>query len=548
MHAITNSGGVAEHDTAPAATLPRRKPLGTSYDEVPYESHPFAQTHPDRLATVATLFGMRPAPIDRCRVLELGCAGGGNLIPMALALPNSHFLGIDLSPRQIAEGQKVVSALGLDNIELRHLSILDVGAETGLFDYILCHGVYSWVPAAVQDKILEVCSQNLAPGGVAYVSYNTYPGWHMSGLIRDMMCYHARRYSLPQARAGQSRALLDFLAGAVAHQPSAYSSLLREGVELLRKGSDSYLLHEYLEAVNDPLYFHEFMERATARGLQYLGEAQFSAMVPDKFPREVADTLKQLSSDLIEMEQFMDFLRNRRFRQTLLCHQDVPLQRNLGPASLADLSLASPLRPVSATPDVRSEAPEEFRGSGDGTTSTANPLVKAALLHLAECWPRAVPFAALRSAARARLGMTAEQDAAGVAQDTRALGLNFLHLYTANLVELHVHCLPFELEPGERPLASPLARHQATAGTAVTNLRHEWVRLNPFDCQVLRHLDGSRGRAALLDVLTRLAKEGLLTVHQKGQPVPDPGEVRRVLGQTLDQSLLRLARNALLMG
>src|SRR5262249_56994216 len=135
----------------------------TSYDEVPYESLPFAQTHPDRLASVATLFGMRPAPADRCRVLELGCARGGNLIPLALALPQGRFLGIDLSGRQVADGQKVVAALDLTNIELKQLSINEVDAGWGPFDYIICHGVYSWVPPAVQDKILEVCATNLAP-------------------------------------------------------------------------------------------------------------------------------------------------------------------------------------------------------------------------------------------------------------------------------------------------------------------------------------------------------------------------------------------------
>src|SRR5262249_13699905 len=156
-----------------------------------------AQTHPDRLATVATLFGMRPAAVDCCRVLELGCAAGGNLIPMAQALPGSSFLGIDLSARQVAEGAKVVAALGLTNVALRRQRILDVDESWGTFDYILCHGVSSWVPAPVQDRILHICSANLAPAGVAYVSYNTYPGWHLSGMIRDMMCYHARRYATP---------------------------------------------------------------------------------------------------------------------------------------------------------------------------------------------------------------------------------------------------------------------------------------------------------------------------------------------------------------
>jgi tRNA G46 methylase TrmB len=76
------------------------------------------QTHPDRLATLATLFGLRPAPPQRCRVLELGCGDGGNLIPMALALPDASFVGVDAAPKAIARGQGVVAELGLANVTL----------------------------------------------------------------------------------------------------------------------------------------------------------------------------------------------------------------------------------------------------------------------------------------------------------------------------------------------------------------------------------------------------------------------------------------------
>src|SRR5262249_14504487 len=156
-----------------------------SYDEVPYDSLPFAESHPDTLATVATLLGMTPAPVTRCRVLELGCAGGGNLIPMAWALPESHFLGIDLSQRQIADGHQAVAAMDLANIELRHASIMDVDSSFGAFDYILAHGVYSWVPAEVQEKTLEICRRNLASQGVAYISFNSYPGWRGLRILRE---------------------------------------------------------------------------------------------------------------------------------------------------------------------------------------------------------------------------------------------------------------------------------------------------------------------------------------------------------------------------
>ena len=164
--------------------------LRTSYDAVPYESNFIPQTHPERLAMVATMFGWRSAPANHCRVLELGCASGGNLLPMAEQLPESSFLGIDLSSVQIARGQELLTKSGLKNVELRQLSILAVGPDLGTFDYIICHGVYSWVPEIVREKILAICKENLNPEGIAYVSYNTLPGWHLRQHPRHALLPH----------------------------------------------------------------------------------------------------------------------------------------------------------------------------------------------------------------------------------------------------------------------------------------------------------------------------------------------------------------------
>src|SRR4051812_29874367 len=97
-----------------------------SYEEVPYHAKPLYPTHPDCVATLGTLLGMTPAPVVGCRVLELGCATGGNLLPMAAALPGATFVGIDLSPGQIAVGRQVADRLGLTNLKLEALSILDI--------------------------------------------------------------------------------------------------------------------------------------------------------------------------------------------------------------------------------------------------------------------------------------------------------------------------------------------------------------------------------------------------------------------------------------
>ncbi len=526
---------------------PRELPMSaaerTSYDDVPYASFPFPQTHPDRLATVATLLGLAPPPPDRGRVLELGCAAGGNLIPMAVALPDASFVGIDLSARQIDDGLQTVRALGLDNVELKHLSILDVDDDAGRFDYVICHGVFSWVPREVQDKVLSVCARNLSADGVAYVSYNTYPGWRLRGMIRDMMVYHAGRFDGPAARVAQARGLLDFLAGAVAGQNTSYSSLLQSEVELLRRQSDAYLFHEHLEKDNEPLYFHQFAERAAARGLRYLGEADLTVMVPANFPPGVEQVLQQLSPDLIHIEQYMDFLRNRTFRQTLLCHADREPVYRIHPDRVAGLHVASPAQPVSAA-DLRPGVVEQFRGTDGVTLSARDPVVKAAMRYLAEAWPRAVPFGQLLEEARGRLG-----DAAG-AEDARLLGESLLSFYaqaSTRLVELHA-CPPrFAAEVSERPAASPLARLQAEKGNQVTNLRHELMTLQEFDRQLLRLLDGQRDRPALVEAMTGLAEEGVLVVQDGGRLVRDAGRLRELMGRAADQQLPALARAALLV-
>src|SRR5688572_30116936 len=113
------------------------------YDEMPYGDYAFASTHPDRLAAVATLHGLTPPPLETCRVLELGCASGGNLIPMAITMPHAQFTGIDISPRQVARGEETIAALGLENIRLETADIVAFSAPPGSFDYVLCHGVYS---------------------------------------------------------------------------------------------------------------------------------------------------------------------------------------------------------------------------------------------------------------------------------------------------------------------------------------------------------------------------------------------------------------------
>jgi SAM-dependent methyltransferase len=145
------------------------------YDSVTYPSFSFIDTHPDRLASMAILHGLSPAPVERCRVLEIACNEGANLIPMAYAIPTSEFVGFDLARLPIERGQERIRELGLRNVRLFESNLLDAGTELGQFDYIIAHGLYAWVPEPVRDRLLALCGELLTPDGVAFVSYNAKP-------------------------------------------------------------------------------------------------------------------------------------------------------------------------------------------------------------------------------------------------------------------------------------------------------------------------------------------------------------------------------------
>ncbi len=527
---------------------PASPPAGpNTYDAVPYLSFPFVQSHPDRIATVASLFGLLPARADSCRLLELGCASGGNLIPLALNLPGSRFLGVDLSERQIAVGRQTVEALGLKNIELRQASILDVDDSYGQFDYIVAHGIYSWVPDEVKDKILEINARLLRPDGVGYVSYNTYPGWRVRGILRDLMFYHLDRFpdAGPREQISRARAVVEFLG----KPNNPFGTVMRQELELFRNLPDATVYHNHLEEHNDPVYFCEFVERLTARGLRYLGDAEPGTMIPWDFPAEIQQLLDGAAADQVQVEQYLDFLRNRAFRQTLVCHPHHQPNYNLRSDRVTALHVASPLKPVSPKPDLNSAAPERFAGPGNLEIQATEPIVKAALVSLAEAWPHTLPFDQLFLRARVRLTPGPYYDPEKVRKDGATLSQTLLTAFIRNavgLVELW-ECPPRCVLAGDRPAASPLARWQAFSGPQATNQRHQVVPLADLDRHLLALLDGNRDRPALLAGLLQRFREGALAIAHQGAKVSDESTAGRLLAQAIDQQLPRLAANSLLV-
>lgn len=517
-----------------------------AYDETPYDSYPFAMTHPYHLMTLAALFGLKaPAP-ENARVLELGCAGGGNIIPHAINYPGASFVGVDLSKVQIDHANTYKADLGLKNIEFHHCSITDVDQSFGKFDYILCHGVMSWVPESVRQKILEISSKNLNDNGVAYISYNTSPGWNTLRTLRDMMLYHSSMFTDVREKISQSRLVLEFVKDSLVGSNSVYAQMFENEVTALAKQSDYYLRHEHLEDENKPYYFHEFINQASQHGLQYLSDCSISTMYLGNMPPKVVEKL-QAVNDIIRTEQYMDFINNRRFRSTLLCHLAVNLNRAICNEDILKFNLVFnlvPEKPLSeATLSDPAESSKFFHNNNrESHLSSSSPVLKAILYTFSENISRPLSFDQLASLANKKLG---NKQLAEIKSEFLS---NAMKLVLQGYIEITLqHHQPVAVDM-KKPQATKLSLYQTakTNHAWVTNLQHKVVGVNLFEKLALSYMNGKNDKAKILELIVERIKQDKLVLSQEGQKIDDISNIHQQLVTDLDLTVSKFASNALL--
>ncbi len=529
-----------DSNMTPASPILARAP--NPYDLVPYESYPFSRSHIRHLHAMGRLFGLSPADVDGCRVLELGGASGGNLIPMAIDHPGSRFTGIDLSARQIEAGRRQIADLGLTNIELRAASIMEVDEGYGAFDYIVVHGVFSWVPAAVQDKVLAICRDRLAPDGIAVIDYNTLPGWGPWQALRETILQHGRRIADPLERLRYARRLLNAMRESVAQDQTPHGQTLCREIDRMLELSDWFLLHDHLEEDNTPIYFHQFVERATASGLAYLGEADLSAMHVRGLAAQ-ADYLS-MASDIVRQQQYLDLVQNRRFRLSLLGRAGARPNHSIAPERLWEFRWRAAIRPQARAEDIASAISGRlpFLDAGGKQRLRTSDRLSGAVYATLCGHDLPVPPAQVVRDAMDRFGIA---DEAGL---KAALLAPARDLAMTNVIELHTRPGRWVVGISERPLASRLARYQARHSTWLTSQRHEPVGADPAVREVIRHVDGRHSRAAIIAEMRKLAERGKLNLQHEGRQVMDRGALARLLPDLVDEVLAFLARNALLVG
>ena len=501
-----------------------------SYDHLPYDSVPIADTHPDGLRAIARLFGVTGKPAHACRVLELGCAGGGNLIPMAFYLPGSEFVGIDLAQHHIAEANGLIDEVQLGNVRVLHRSVTDDLSDLGEFDYIIAHGLFSWVPRPVQDRVLVVCARQLSANGIAYISYNTLPGWHARAGLRDMLLACCDKTAHASVRLSQAYALFDLLTPALRGQATPEAQGLLAEIDYLRRAPASYLYHEYLEETNEPLWFAEFMARAQAAGLDYLADAVLSTMLPATLGEATARELSGMA-DRLRVEQLMDYARLRKFRRTLLVRRGVAVDSAPDLEAFTSLAFHADLASDEEL-DFASDAPQTFRLSTGGECRIAHPLAKAAAMSLAMGYPDSTGWYQLLAAASALVAEHGDERFIG---EVARFQTEWFSLAAYQSVRLSAEARDFAAEVPDRPQAHALARAQARRGKVVASVRHAAVELDEFGALLVQQMDGRRDLDGLTDWL-------LQALQAAGRPVPE----RAALLAACHQLLWTLARAGLL--
>jgi SAM-dependent methyltransferase len=501
----------------------------------------------EHLEALAFLFGLdAPAPAT-ARVLELGCAAGGNLIPFAARHPAASALGVDLSTVQVSQGSAAIAHAGLSNIALKVFNIADIDASFGQFDYIVCHGVYSWVPGPVQDAILRICSENLTPNGVAYVSYNVYPGWKAREIVRDAMILRGGPRDTPEEKLSYARGMLEFLEQS-ARPDSVLKKTLEEAMPIVRGSNSYYLLHEFLEPCNEPCYFKEFAARADAHGLAYLCDAEPSTMFVQNYGEKVRDPLlRECGGSQIMMEQYLDFLVNRTFRQTLLVKQERArdIRYRLDPLRIRMLEFAGEFTTVDGGPltlDARDQPCHAIRNL---KVTLRLPVQKAVAQVLETSYPASVSAKDLIDAASRLTGEpldTAERVVMAMLEELLILGALRIRR-TRVPAAAAVFGLPQAL-PAVR--GAPGLALTAGANAQACNQWHEPVGLSLLERSLLPLLDGAHSHEALAEHLAAEVRADRLRFIKDEKPLTDPAQLKEFAQQQVALALRDLRRKALL--
>lgn len=464
----------------------------------PYNSKPFYYTHISHLEVVGLLHGLSPKASNNARVLELGCSDGGNLIPMSYEFPKSEFVGLDIDSVQIKKGQKIISDLNFQNLKLidQDLSTYTT-KEKQKFDYIIVHGLYSWVPPKVRDAILKLSADLLQENGLVYVSYNCALGSYYRDLIGDYVFYLTKSAKTLEDKVKIGRNALIKVSKILSASKDVKHIALANEINGLLSQPDWYLQHDLFAEDYKSFSLKEFTAEVTKAGLTYICDAQPDLMSTKHISDVLFKDINLADLTKIDKEHMLDHLKLISFRRSILMKRQVRDVSEFNEQAIEKMHFWACIKAESAKPDLLSNAPETFHTPSGRKLTFNNPIQKNAMVLLSERYPNAISFDELH-----RLVIKLTEN---TANDKRILLESILAGFVADIIRLMPRKESYTSIVSEKPVASVLARYQISSGSFfVSSLRHEQEQLSNEGGFLIQKLDGINTHDA---IITLYAKE-----------------------------------------
>jgi methyltransferase-like protein/SAM-dependent methyltransferase len=507
------------------------------YDEMPYHGYPFEYNRPENLRTVGALFGIDAPKLETARILELGCSDGGNLFRFAETFPKSYTLGVDLSKVEIENGQKTLDKLKLKNIDLKTMSITDLDESYGKFDYIICHGVFSWVPDFVKDSILEVSKKLLNKNGLAFISYNTLPGWNMINSVRELMMFHSSNFSDVKEKVVQSRAALGFIQESLEGIKTPHAEFMQSAAKVMADREDHYIRHEYLSEENKAFYFNEFIAKAREKDLEYVGDTDVHRMYIGNMPKKAIEKLGTIK-DIVRAEQYMDFLNNTQFRCTILSHKNATISRNITDETIQKFNYFCKVNPLNENINVEDNSSATFYldNNKNRTFESSNPEMKAVLMTLSQNIGNPLSVDEIVSNAN-KLSPKSHKEVIKA-----NINSNFGNLIFSGAIKYIFDKPACTYTISAKPKISKLALLQIQEPSHnnmfwITNSMNQVVAFQTHQVAIIQALDGKNTIDQINKITFENLKNGAIDANIDGKKITDDKELANIASSLVDQTL-----------
>lgn len=450
-----------------------------------YPSFAVDGTAPAHLGAQAVLAGLCPPKIEQARILEIGCASGGNLLPLAAWNPSCEFVGCDPAEAEIDLARERARDANLTRIHFEACGVEELPEELGCFDYIICHGVYSWVPSEIREKIWACFSERLVPGGLACVSYNVFPGFHLRQMVRDMLLNHCQHMPDPHERHDSSKELLRFLVEGIGEAKTTYRAALQDELNILEKTGTGYVNQEHFAENNQAFYVDELLKAGEKNGLHYVSDADHNVDNLSAYPRTIAQRLGQIHDHQSRL-RYQDYITGRSFRSSIFCKT-----AQMSPEiEWSRLWVGMPhIWQLKKSADkfvcLRASRP----GQSNPEVTLTDPRSRQLIDFLNELAPGAISLTNLAE----RLSFSSLDE----------LGLDLARLQNLGLVRLRLGQLHADVTDPQARI-HPFCRFEARTGHLLTNAWHTSITLEPEYKSALAA--GSEG----VDLVNRLRAQALL--------------------------------------